>query len=149
VNLQESAIRDPKYAPGAGGWPTVRYFNQETGYDGKPYEKKTQQSMCDELGDMEYMRAYVTEKSIPPCSVDPPHDHCDERQLGYVDKWKAKAADDIVSEQDRLEKLKSTQANPDLLKWLHQRLSILRQLPAKSTTLEPEPQAVSHERVEL
>eukprot|EP01050_Picozoa_sp_SAG11_P058854 SAG11_NODE_37811_length_255_cov_0.660256_1_plen_39_part_10 len=26
---------------GAGGWPTIRYFNKETGYDGKPYPKKT------------------------------------------------------------------------------------------------------------
>ena len=36
--------------PGAGGWPTVRYYSKATGYDGAPYAKKTSMSMCDELG---------------------------------------------------------------------------------------------------
>ena len=36
--------------PGKGGWPTVRYFNKETGYDGAPYVKKTGDAMCTELG---------------------------------------------------------------------------------------------------
>ena len=36
--------------PGAGGWPTIRYYNKETGILGKSYEKKTDASMCDELG---------------------------------------------------------------------------------------------------
>ncbi len=48
-----------KFGAGQGGWPTVRYFNTATGYDGAPYQKKTSKSMCDELGDMTYMRAYV------------------------------------------------------------------------------------------
>ena len=41
------------------GWPTVRYFNQATGYDGAPYEKKTQKAVCDELGDLDTMREAV------------------------------------------------------------------------------------------
>jgi hypothetical protein len=41
------------------GWPTVRYFNQATGYDGAPYEKKTQKAVCDELGDLDTMRESV------------------------------------------------------------------------------------------
>ena len=32
--------------PGKGGWPTVRYFNTQTGYDGAPYEKKSSDPMC-------------------------------------------------------------------------------------------------------
>lgn len=40
-------------ASGAGGWPTVRYFNKETGYGGKAYPKKTSKAMCDELGPKE------------------------------------------------------------------------------------------------
>lgn len=36
--------------PGKGGWPTVRYFNKETGPEGKQYEKKTSDAMCTELG---------------------------------------------------------------------------------------------------
>jgi len=41
VNLKEAPIRGPPYNPGAGGWPTIRYFNAKTGPDGAPYEKKT------------------------------------------------------------------------------------------------------------
>ena len=42
-------------------WLWVACLLLETGVDGAPYAKKTSKSMCDELGDMEYMRAYVTE----------------------------------------------------------------------------------------
>ena len=30
--------------------------------DGAAYEKKTSKAMCDELGDLDYMRAYVEEQ---------------------------------------------------------------------------------------
>lgn len=62
VNLSEEPIRD--YGAGAGGWPTIRYFNQDTGYKGRAYEKKTSRSMCDELGDSKYMTEYVTEVGL-------------------------------------------------------------------------------------
>ena len=42
VNLSEEQIRG-NHNPGAGGWPTIRYFNKGTGYDGAPYAKKTDQ----------------------------------------------------------------------------------------------------------
>ena len=54
VNLQDAGNIPGKFGAGQGGWPTVRYFNAETGYDGAPYKQKTSKSMCDELGDMEY-----------------------------------------------------------------------------------------------
>ena len=54
VNLQDAGDIPGKFGAGQGGWPTVRYFNAQTGYDGAPYTKKTDKSMCDELGDMEY-----------------------------------------------------------------------------------------------
>lgn len=47
------------YGPGQGGWPTVRYFNKDTGYDGAPYQKKTRDAMCTELGNMDHLRNYV------------------------------------------------------------------------------------------
>ena len=49
------------YNPGAGGWPTIRYFNSKTGYEGAPYQKKTSAPMCTELGSEENMQAYVEE----------------------------------------------------------------------------------------
>ena len=47
VNLQEGQVSSD-YQAGMGGWPTVRYFNAETGYKGAPYVQKTKGSMCDE-----------------------------------------------------------------------------------------------------
>lgn len=77
VNLSEEPIRD--YGAGTGGWPTIRYFNQATGYGGRPYLKKTTRSMCDELGDAEYMTAYVTEAGLTSsCNIADP-DSCTEK----------------------------------------------------------------------
>ena len=42
VNLSESSVRSShgtSQSPGAGGWPTVRYFNKATGYGGAPYAR--------------------------------------------------------------------------------------------------------------
>lgn len=63
VLLAEDGIRNGPNGgdlqPGAGGWPTIRYFNKQTGYDGKPYDKQLPGAMCDVLGDTENMRDYV------------------------------------------------------------------------------------------
>lgn len=59
--MREAPIRGNPYNPGAGGWPTIRYFNKETGPDGAPYEKKTEMPICQELGDVGRMTAYVEE----------------------------------------------------------------------------------------
>jgi len=61
VNLSSQNVgRGPPNNPGAGGWPTIRYFNQETGIDGASYEKKTGKSVCDELGPKEnYLMEYI------------------------------------------------------------------------------------------
>ena len=45
VNLSEERISGPPHNPGSGGWPTIRYFNKETGYDGKGYVQKTSKSV--------------------------------------------------------------------------------------------------------
>lgn len=37
-------------SPGAGGWPTIRYYNKETGIDGAVYPKVTSDRMCVETG---------------------------------------------------------------------------------------------------
>ena len=71
VNLSEEPIRE--YQAGAGGWPTIRYFNTATGYMGAPYKKKTSGSMCDELGNEKFMAAYVTEYGLASiCSISDP-----------------------------------------------------------------------------
>ena len=60
VNLSEEQIREAadgtSFSPGAGGWPTIRYFNKETGVGGAPYDKKKDGAMCDVLGNEDNMR---------------------------------------------------------------------------------------------
>jgi len=60
--LEEVDIRGPPHNPGRQGWPTIRYFNKETGISGADYVKKTNKPICKELGTTEAMTAYVVEK---------------------------------------------------------------------------------------
>ena len=63
VNLAEDQVRG-KYAgsPGAGGWPTIRVYNNKTGYEGAfAGDWKDQNghdgAMCDVFGDEDIMTA--------------------------------------------------------------------------------------------
>ena len=128
------------YNPGAGGWPTIRYFNKETGPDGAPYEKKTSMSMCDELGPKhEYMIDYVEEAgNTSLCSVEDGAG-CDDKSKAYLDKQKAKDDPDEWQKQvDRLEGLEGKEMKDDLKAWVKKRKKILRGLLAKSTASQGE-----------
>jgi len=84
--------------------------------------------MCDELGDEEYMQAYVEEMgSTSLCSISDGAG-CVEKELGFIEKWKAKSPEDVAAQLKRLEGMKSTKAKPELLKWMRQRIGILKQL---------------------
>merc|ERR1711871_1271319 len=99
VNLSEESVRTihgESQNPGAGGWPTVRYFNKDTGYGGKPYPKKTSKRMCEELGDQEYMQKYVEEMGDTSlCSVQGENKGCSDREVKYITKMKAKSAEEV------------------------------------------------------
>lgn len=131
MNLADGGLPS-KYESGKGGWPTVRYFNAETGYDGKPYEQKTQKSMCDELGDLEYMRAYVEDKSAKPCNaVDADMPNCSEKERKFVTSWKAKSSGERANERARLDKIGANLiATKEVMAWHKQRTAILKQLIA-------------------
>ena len=137
VNLgQERIIEGPggePYNPGAGGWPTIRYFNQETGIAGGEYVKKTDKSMCDELGNDEMMFAYVEEYGDVSAGCDVSsnaNDGCDEREIEFIQKIKNKGLEEQKSELQRLEKMQGSSMKPDLLVWLQKRKKILKQLVA-------------------
>lgn len=133
VNLSEEGIRespngDP-YNPGAGGWPTIRYFNSETGIAGGTYEKKTDQSMCDELGDEDMMGAYVEEYgNTSLCTLD--GKGCSEKEVGFIEKGKAMSVDDQMANLLRLEGMEDKPMKPELLSWVKKRKKILKQLVA-------------------
>lgn len=137
VNLSSDAIRespngDP-YSPGAGGWPTVRYFNKETGIAGGEYTKKTEKSMCDELGDDSMMEAYVEEYgNVSLCDAvgSSTGEGCDDMEVTFIEKRKVKSLEENKAQLVRLEGMESKPMKPELLAWLKKRKKILKQLIA-------------------
>jgi len=132
VNLSAEAIREgpngEPYGPGSGGWPTVRYFNKETGIAGGTYVKKTSRSMCDELGNEDIMTEYVEEYgNASLCAVDT-EKGCDEKEIGYIAKMKSKSDEELKAQIERLESMEGSSMTPDLFKWLKKRKKILNQL---------------------
>jgi hypothetical protein len=134
VNLAEQDIRGD-YDPGAGGWPTIRYFNNVTGYSGKPYPKKTDQAMCDELGDEANMQSYVEEMGgVLLCSdfaclcSRKEGGECAKKEIDYYEKNKAAAPADLQSKLRIL--AGSLQKSGKKDEWMSQRVTILKLLVA-------------------
>ena len=137
VNLSSDSVRSSHgtpQSPGAGGWPTVRYFNKATGYGGAPYAKRTSDPMCTELGPGKpYLQEYIeTAGTTALCSVAT-SDGCSDRQRTYVEKMKAKGGDEVAKQLARLGKMAAgeNKMKPELKLWLAQRIGILRQLGPK------------------
>jgi len=132
VNLSEESIREgpngEAYNPGAGGWPTVRYFNKETGIAGGTYVKKTSEAMCTELGDEERMTDFIEEYgNTSTCAVET-EKGCNEKEIGYIAKMKSVSNVELKSQLDRLVSMEGSTMTPELLNWLKKRKKILKQL---------------------
>jgi len=129
VNLATDPIRG-SHNPGAGGWPTIKYFNKDTGYEGAPYPKKTDDAMCDELGNIKYMQAYVEEMGQTSLCNAATGAGCSEREKGYIAKMNAKGPEKIASELARLTGMSGKKMKPALIQWMNQRIAALKQLNA-------------------
>lgn len=135
VNLSEEQVRG-KYAgsPGAGGWPTIRYYNKKTGYEGAfagdwKDEKKLEGAMCDAFGKEENMQAYVEEMGMTSLCKVSDGAGCSEREQEFIKKWKGQEG--IAGQLERLQGMAGNKMKPDLQKWLSQRIAILKQLGLK------------------
>ena len=49
VNCRENPDLVSKHQAGQGGWPTLKYFNKETGVAGAKYKQKTHDRVCEEM----------------------------------------------------------------------------------------------------
>jgi len=131
---QVRTIHGEDQGAGAGGWPTVRYFNKETGYGGKAYVKKTDMAMCDELGPShDYMQQLVEDLGgTSLCSVKKT-DGCSDKQKAFIEKWSAKPTDEIPKQLERLKGMVDKDGGSmkaEALSWAKQRLNIFKQLSA-------------------
>lgn len=119
VNLSSNSVgRGPPNNPGAGGWPTIRYFNQETGIEGASYAKKTAKSVCDELGPKEYyLMEYIHQAAdITSCATF--GTGCDERLMEFSENMKRRPAGDWKGELDRLKALEENPMPEDEKDWV-------------------------------
>lgn len=135
VNLSKNQVR--KGSPGAGGWPTIRYFNKKTGYEGGDYVKKTSEAMCTELGPGQpYMQEYIEEYGgASLCSVKT-EEGCTDKEKNFIQTWKKKLADgtpaaDVEKQITRLSGMVGNSMKAELLQWVRQRLAIFKQLKSE------------------
>ena len=114
----------------------MRYFNKETGYGGKPYPKKTDKAMCDELGPKEnYMRDWVEEFASLCDANSTDKKGCSEQQIKFIDKWSGKPKDDLQGQLTRLKGMVDKDGGsmkPDALKWVNQRMKLIQQMAQKT-----------------
>lgn len=133
---QVRSIHGTDQGAGAGGWPTVRHFNKQTGYGGAKYEKKTGDAMCDELGPKtDYMQIHVEEAGgTSLCNIASPDKGCTDQQKTFGEKWASKSKDDLAKQMERLKGMVDKDGGsmkPEALTWAKQRLAIIKQLHKK------------------
>eukprot|EP00588_Corethron_pennatum_P015126 CAMPEP_0194268908 /NCGR_PEP_ID=MMETSP0169-20130528/3177_1 /TAXON_ID=218684 /ORGANISM="Corethron pennatum, Strain L29A3" /LENGTH=236 /DNA_ID=CAMNT_0039010365 /DNA_START=17 /DNA_END=727 /DNA_ORIENTATION=- len=115
---------------GLGGWPSVWYYNARTGAKGKPYEQKTDRSVCDELAEESYMKAYVEEAAdILLCDVVTGQ-KCSAKETAYIEKMGGKSPEELGSQLARLVGMEGSSMTPELKSWLVSRQKILKNLSA-------------------
>jgi len=109
VNLREAPIRSAADGtplnPGMGGWPTLRYFNSETGPGGAVVEQNTKQKICDEFKDGARM-VEATKASMKICDAVSGAG-CDPDEVTYFDAWREQGKGAIAAEAARLADLLS------------------------------------------
>jgi len=100
------------------GYPTIKYFTGETGPKGEDYS-----------GGRSYddLKKFTSETLEIKCLADNT-EGCSEKEAEFMTKWKAKPAEEVKAQLERLTKMQSGSMKPDLKKWLTQRLNILKQL---------------------
>lgn len=101
---------------GVQGYPTIKYYKD--GGEGEDYQGGR---------DYDSLKKFVSEELEVMCDVGTGAE-CSEKEKAYIAKMKAKGAEDLKKQLDRLDKMKSSSMKAELKKWLTQRLRILKHL---------------------
>mmetsp|Transcript_36717 Transcript_36717/g.93088 ORF Transcript_36717/g.93088 Transcript_36717/m.93088 type:complete len:92 (+) Transcript_36717:456-731(+) len=91
--------------------------------------------MCEELGNEEYMQAYVEEAGSTSLCKASDGAGCGEKELGFIAKYKEADLASTKAQLERLQGMTGSAMKPELQKWLGQRISILKQLAAAKDEL--------------
>ena len=108
---------------GVSGYPTIKTFIQ--GEEPQSYNGGR---------DFDSLKKHVVDNLDKGCDISD-EASCSEKEVGYINKMKAKGSDDVAAQITRLEGMKSGKMKPELKKWLTQRLNILTQLKAEADEL--------------
>jgi len=100
------------------GYPTIKYFTAESPEKGSDYNGGR---------DFDGLKQFVEDSLEVKCLLADPSG-CNEKEVEFMGKWKAKSPEEVNAQHERLDKMMASKMTPDLKKWLVQRLSILKQL---------------------
>jgi protein disulfide-isomerase A6 len=103
---------------GVSGYPTIKYYTDETGRDGEKYSGGRTFDALDK---------FTKEKLAKKCDAKTKED-CDDQEKAYIDKMSAKGADAIAAEAKRLEGMKGGDMKPEKKAWLMKRIAVLQGL---------------------
>jgi len=100
------------------GYPTIKYFVDGDMTEGEDYSGGR---------DYDSLKKFVEEKLEVKCDINDPAG-CTDKEKAYIEKMKAKPADERKAQLVRLETMKGGKMKPELKTWLVQRLRILTAL---------------------
>ena len=117
-DVDRTVETDPCSEYDVSGYPTIKYFTPETDEKGDSYNGGR---------DFDALKAHVVDNLEVKCQADS-GEGCSDKEKGYIEKMKAKGADDIQKQFDRLDGMKSGKMAKEQKQWLMQRYNILSQL---------------------
>jgi len=103
---------------GVSGYPTIKYFTDETAEDGDSYNGGR---------DLDSLKKFAADKLEPKCDANDPST-CTEKEQKYIAKQADKSQEDLQKQVERLEGMKGSSMKPELKAWIVQRIRILNQL---------------------
>lgn len=96
--MRDDRIFGPPHNPGKGGWPTLRYYNKSTGYDGAQYEQKTSMKVCDEMKDEKMVIDFIEEQGKTYRCNALSGTGCDDDELALIKELSAGDPSDLVKQ---------------------------------------------------
>jgi len=97
--------------------PTIKYF-KDGDSSGEDYRGGR---------DFDSLKKFVEDELEVKCSVEDPSE-CSDKEKGYIEKMKAKTAEERAAQLARLDGMTGGKMKAELKRWLGQRIRILKQL---------------------